>query len=180
MSPTLRRSASTGSCFSISASVGSARSDNRDLPFLVCHQCIRGCSRTLFFTFGTSHFTRFQPEIYPGREMSPPLKVLSLFSTWRRREMTPKVYLRNGVLHLPRARKSSEDVKASGSESLIGPWTEKLDLNGSHLPRTRRGACDFATSLTQSIKACFSNLSILLLQSNRRNRNRRAFLSASP
>jgi hypothetical protein len=31
-----------------------------------------------------------------------------------------------------------------------------------HRERERRGACDFATSFTQSIKACFSNLNILL------------------
>jgi hypothetical protein len=31
-----------------------------------------------------------------------------------------------------------------------------------HRERERSGACDFATSFTQSIKACFSNLNILL------------------
>ena len=30
---------------------------------------------------------RFRQEIYPACEMRPPLKVLSLFRPWRRREM---------------------------------------------------------------------------------------------
>ena len=39
-------------------------------------------------TFPTAHFTHFPQEIYPGCEMRPPLKVLSCFDSWRRREMT--------------------------------------------------------------------------------------------
>ena len=37
------------------------------------------CTITPYFTFAAGHFAPFRQEIYPGCEMGPPLKVLSLF-----------------------------------------------------------------------------------------------------
>ena len=47
----------------------------------------RGCTTSAMFTTKMGRFARSRHEICPDCEIGPPLKVLSLFRPWRRREM---------------------------------------------------------------------------------------------